>query len=155
MKTCMHCGATAFDDMDTCFECLTPFPGSEPYSVFLDEGEFLEEIEEPIDLPPVILPPVRLRVEFPGQFLYDAYLVREEGARLRIGCAADNNVIIPQTEVGRHQLTLCYAQGQLWLEDHDSTFPALIDGIPLSGTRKVGEGNAIAVGDALLTLLSA
>ncbi|MDR2197752.1 MAG: FHA domain-containing protein [Coriobacteriales bacterium] len=176
MKTCLQCGATAFDDMDVCFGCLNPF---------MEAGEDLEllgEVEEPGVLPGVLLgalplpveaerlfkalpdvgqeassvsPACRVRVEFPGHFLYDTYIVQQDGASLRIGCAADNNIIIPQTEVGRHQLTLRYAQGQLWLEDHGSTHPALIDGIPLSGTRGVGEGVTIKVGDALLTLQTA
>jgi hypothetical protein len=148
IKTCPYCASTAFEDMAVCYGCLQPFVPAD------DEVELL--IEEPSeaalrreDTPPAI----RFHVTVADIFGYDIYLNRTEGARLTIGCARDNNIVLPHTASRRHVLSLCYVQGLVWAEDKGSTQQALLEDVPLAGTRHMKQGMTLKVGEAKIELI--
>jgi len=89
---------------------------------------------------------------FPRFFSYDVYLPKQEGAELSIGCATDNNIVIPDCEVGRHNLRLFYSQGSIWLEGKGCNQQVLIDDVPLTGTRNLKVGTEVLVGGACINL---
>ncbi|MDR1183400.1 MAG: FHA domain-containing protein, partial [Coriobacteriales bacterium] len=93
-------------------------------------------------------------VTVPELFGYDIYLRKTEGALLTVGCARDNNIVLPHSESRRHLLKLYYAQGQAWVEDKGSTQQALIEGIPLTGTRCLKQGATLEVGEARIELIT-
>jgi hypothetical protein len=103
--------------------------------------------------PPDAVPQLRFHVAVSGLFGYDVYLSGAEGAQLTIGCARDNDIVLPHTESRRHVLRLYYSQGAVWAEDKGSTQQASIGGIPLRGTRCLAPGAAIEVGSARITRL--
>jgi hypothetical protein len=152
--------------MPVCYGCLQPFgeaaqaatPQTVPPSVtalplFAIGGAEADEfpVEEPSELclgRAQSLQPARFHVAVSGLFGYDIYLDKEEGAQLTIGCARDNNIVLPHTEARRHLLRLYYAQAQVWVEDRGSTQQALIEGIPLTGTRCLKPGAVLEAGGA-------
>jgi pSer/pThr/pTyr-binding forkhead associated (FHA) protein len=71
---------------------------------------------------------------------------------LTVGCARDNNIVLPHSESRRHLLNLRYAQGRVWAEDKGSTQQALIEGIPLTGARQLTQGTVLKVGEAHIEL---
>jgi hypothetical protein len=160
MKTCPHCGSTAFDDMAVCYGCLRSFDemvylleASEHFVA--DENDDLQ-VEEPS---PEILnsasasSQLRFHVSVQGLFGYDVYLNRAEGAQLTIGCARDNNIVLPHTEAKRHPLVVYYAQGRAWVQGTGSAQKALVDGVPLAGTRCLQQGMLLEVGEARIELI--
>jgi hypothetical protein len=120
----------------------------------VDDG--LSDIEEPSEaalrLTTAIFS-VRFHVAVPELFGYDLYLEKAEGAQLTVGCARDNNIVLPHTESTRHLLRIFYAQGQVWVEDKGSTQRALIDGTPLTGTRCLARGVTLEAGAAKIELV--
>ncbi|MDR0347237.1 MAG: hypothetical protein LBH56_02555 [Coriobacteriales bacterium] len=173
MPICYGC-LQPFDD--------TSFPilrlgsgGSVPYEV-LDaaEAEEPEElwIEEPLEktkdivnrepnesFSPTPVPslgmllPVRFHVALAGLFAYDIYLCKIEGAELTVGCARDNNIVLPHSESRRHLLRLYYSQGSVWAQSKASTQQAFIDDIPLTGVRSLKCGSVIKIGEASIELI--
>ncbi|MDR3315199.1 MAG: hypothetical protein LBS98_01735 [Coriobacteriales bacterium] len=93
-----------------------------------------------------------LSVCFPRFFSYDVYLLKQEGAELSIGCATDNNIVIPDCEIGRHNLRLFYSQGSIWLEGKGCNQQVLIDDVPLTGTRNLKVGTEVLIGGACINL---
>jgi hypothetical protein len=117
----------------------------------LDAGD---SPDAPAPAPDAAPPPqLRFHVTVSGLFGYDVYLRGTEGAQLTIGCARDNDIVLPHTESRRHVLRLYCSQGSVWIEDRGSTQQASIDGIPLKGTRCLVPGAAIEVGSAQIVLL--
>jgi hypothetical protein len=169
MKVCSHCLGTAFDDMAICYGCLQPFDDQASLQAsFLsadsdanDRFLFEEPIEEPIEEPSeratavtvAVASQVRFHVEISGLFAYDIYLNRTEEAQLMVGCARDNNIVLPHTEAKRHLLRLYYAQGAVWVQDRGSNQQALVDGVPLTGVRCLKRGVALEVGEARIELV--
>jgi hypothetical protein len=96
---------------------------------------------------------IRLHVAMPDLFGYDIYLCKEEGAQLTIGCARDNNIVLPHTESKRHLLRLYYMQGQVWVEDISSTQQALVDNVPLTGTRCLKPSTLLKIGEATIEIV--
>ncbi|MDR1185358.1 MAG: FHA domain-containing protein [Coriobacteriales bacterium] len=160
MKVCPYCNSTAFDDMAVCYGCLRPFDEATHAPeflrhVFADEDEELQ-IEEPSETAvhrTEAFSQIRLHVAISDLFGYDIYLNREEGAQLTIGCARDNNIVLPHTESKRHLLKLHYAQGQVWAQDMGSTQKALIDQVLLTGTRCLQQGALLEIGEARIELI--
>jgi pSer/pThr/pTyr-binding forkhead associated (FHA) protein len=97
--------------------------------------------------------PARFHVQISDLFGYEIYLQKKEEAQLTIGCARDNNIVLPHTESRRHLLRLFFAQDQIWVEDCGSTQKALIEGIPLTGTRAMAYGSKLQVGGATIELI--
>jgi hypothetical protein len=141
--------------MAICYGCLQPFVEvvylleASGYPVVGEDDEL--QVEEPsvevlngVD----VSPQSRFHVSIQGLFGYDIYLNRMEGAQLTIGCARDNNIVLPHTESKRHLLKLYYAQGQVWAEDTGSTQKVLVDNIPLTGTRCLQQGALLEIGEA-------
>jgi hypothetical protein len=158
--------------MAVCYGCLQPFDEAalpqpvRTYPVVSEDEELL--IEEPSDTllgassetpqgfpqgSPSGSPSVRFHVTVSDLFGYDIYLSRVEGAQLTIGCARDNNIVLPHTESRRHLLKLYYAQGQVWAQDRGSTQQALIEGVPLTGTRNLKQEAVLEVGEARIELV--
>ena len=164
MKTCKTCSSTAFDDMPLCYGCLQPFDGTEPVfsytPVLVSDSDDDFELEEPPERETSgsgfvsAAPEARFHVVISELFGYDIYLRREDGAELTIGCARDNNIVLPHTESRRHLLRLYYAQGEIWAQDKGSQQKALIEGAPLSGTRCLKEGTILHIGEAKIELLA-
>jgi hypothetical protein len=160
MKTCSHCNSTAFDDMAVCYGCLQPFveatyPCALPERFAADEDDELQ-VEEPLERilsDKDALSQIRFHVSVPGLFGYDVYLSETEGAQLTIGCARDNNIVLPHTESKRHMLKLFYARGQVWAQDAGSTQKALVDSVPLTGARCLRQGALLEVGGARIELI--
>jgi hypothetical protein len=96
---------------------------------------------------------IRFHVTVSDLFGYDVYLNRREGAQLTVGCARDNNIVLPHIESRRHVLRLYYAQGFVWAEDRGSTQQALVEGVPLAGARRMKHGTALEVGKAKIELI--
>jgi hypothetical protein len=96
---------------------------------------------------------IRFHVTVSDLFGYDVYLSRREGAQLTVGCARDNNIVLPHIESRRHVLRLYYAQGLVWAEGQGSTQQALIEGVPLAGARRMRHGTALEVGKARIELV--
>jgi hypothetical protein len=168
MKVCSHCLGTAFDDMAVCYGCLQPFDDEAGLQVSrsnvdseADDGFLIEDmIEEPVGEPSDraaaatgVAPHVRFHVEMSGLFAYDIYLNRTEGAQLTVGCARDNNIVLPHTESKRHLLRLYYAQGSTWAQDRGSNQQALVEGVPLTGVRCLKHGVVLEVGEARIELV--
>jgi hypothetical protein len=151
--------------MPVCYGCLQPFDeAADPLTATpLTAGlsPFVAEDEElPVEEPPEVglecagAPlSARFHVSVSGLFGYDIYLSRKEGAQLTIGCARDNNIVLPHTESRRHLLRLYYAQARVWAEDKGSTQQALIGGTPLIGTRCLEPGAVLEVGEARIELV--
>jgi hypothetical protein len=165
VKICSHCASTAFDDMAICYGCLQPFEEdadlqsaslrSSILAVIADNDEFsVEEPSERAVRKANASPSVRFHVALVDTFAYDIYLDRVEGAQLTVGCARDNNIVLPHTESNRHLLRLYYAQGAVWAEDRGSKQQALIGGAPLVGTRCLSEGALLEVGEARIELIN-
>jgi len=163
MKTCPVCLSTAFDDMSVCFGCLQAFDDVMPVlqypAILTRELEDDWEIEEPSELPPVrqtvptTIQVARFHVVISELFGYDIYLRKEEGAELTIGCARDNNIVLPHTESRRHLLKLFYSQGKIWVQDKGSLQKALIGDTLLTGTRCLILGSVLQVGEARIELI--
>jgi hypothetical protein len=168
MKVCSHCLGTAFDDMTICYGCLQPLDdeasleascssaGIDVDARFLIDSFIEDSIEEPSERTvPVIgaASQIRFHVEMSGLFAYDVYLNRTEGAQLTVGCARDNNIVLPHTESKRHLLRLYYAQGSTWVQDRGSNQQALVEGIPLTGVRCLKRGVILDVGEARIELV--
>jgi hypothetical protein len=160
MKICPHCNSTAFDDMAVCYGCLTPFDETtylpEPVGgVFADEDEELQ-IEEPSEKALCGVEAflqIRFHVAISDLFGYDIYLNRAEGAQLTVGCARDNNIVLPHTESKRHPLKLYYAQGQVWAQETGSTQKPLVNQVPLTGTRCLQQGALLEIGKVRIELI--
>jgi hypothetical protein len=120
----------------------------------IDDG--LSDIEEPsesVSRSAEAALPVRLHVAIPELFGYDIYLEKAEGAQLTVGCARDNNIVLPHTESARHLIRIFYAQGQVWAEDKGSTQHALLGGTPLTGARCLARGVTLEAGAAKIDLV--
>ena len=171
MKTCYTCSSTAFDDMPICFGCLQPFEGTEPVfsSALVPERDFDDdlELEEPFERPapgsevssevtevPNEMTEARFHVAVSELFGYDIYLRKEEGAELTIGCARDNNIVLPHTESRRHLLRLYFSEGEIWAQDRGSQQKALIGDTPLTGTRCLRQGAVLHIGEARIEFLA-
>gem|GEM_PF-1674074 len=164
MKTCKTCSSTAFDDMSVCYGCLQPFDGTEPVFshtlVLVSDADDDLELEEPSEWVEdrndslSAVPEARFHVAVSELFGYDIYLRKEDGAELTIGCARDNNIVLPHTESCRHLLRLYYAQGEIWAQDRGSQQKALISDAPLTGTRCLKEGGVLHIGEARIELLA-
>jgi hypothetical protein len=146
--------------MAVCYGCLLPFdevlapcPGISSSTDVADEELFIEEpTERGLGRPPAV-GPFRFHVTVAGLFGYDIYLSRMEGAQLTIGCARDNNIVLPHTESRRHLLRLYYAQAQVWVQDRGSTQQACVEGMPLTGTCCLKQGAVLEVGEAKIELV--
>jgi len=99
------------------------------------------------------VPETRLHVMVSELFGYDIYLRKEEGAELTIGCARDNNIVLPHTESCRHLLRLFHSNGGIWVQDRGSRQKAQLDKIPLTGTRAFKQGAVLQVGEAQIELI--
>ncbi|MDR2105945.1 MAG: FHA domain-containing protein [Coriobacteriales bacterium] len=125
-----------------------------PVAIGGDEEEFSVEEPSGVVSPSAVKPvSIRFHVTVSDLFGYDVYLSREEGAQLTIGCARDNNIVLPHIESRRHVLRLYYAQGFVWAEDQGSTQQALVEGVPLAGARRMKRGTALEVGKARIELI--
>jgi hypothetical protein len=125
------------------------------YAEVGDDDEFL--VEEPSEATVQVadvLPSIRFHVAVSDLFGYDIYLNKVEGAQLTIGCARDNNIVLPHTESRRHILRLYYTQGLVWAENRGSTQQAFIDGVPLTGTRHLKQGVTLKVGEAKIEFVN-
>jgi hypothetical protein len=165
MKVCTHCSSSTFDDMPVCYGCLRPFDEEQPPTAFLWPGpvDIADENDDDlltIEEPSEVFSPLgsrasllRFHVTVPDLFGYDIYLETIEQAQLTVGCARDNNIVLPHTESRRHLLRIFYAQGQAWVEDRGSTQCALVDGTPLTGTRCLKQGVVLEMGTARIELV--
>jgi hypothetical protein len=136
--------------MPICYGCLQPFtPASD------DEELLVEEPSETGICAADTSSAIRFHVTLSDVFGYDIYLSRTEGAQLTVGCARDNNIVLPHTTSRRHVLSLYYAQGLVWAQDQGSTQQACIEGIPLAGTRHLRQGTVLEVGEAKIELIEA
>jgi pSer/pThr/pTyr-binding forkhead associated (FHA) protein len=61
--------------------------------------------------------------------------------------------VLPHTESKRHLLRLYYMQGQVWVEDISSTQQALVDNVPLTGTRCLKPGAVLKIGEATIAIV--
>ena len=176
MKTCPTCLSTAFDDMPVCFGCLRPFDQTEQQHIYplvlMDNSNTDPEayifdstdddliIEEPPEITTtnhrVYIPvrEARFHVMVPELFGYDIYMRKEEGAELTVGCARDNNIVLPHTESRRHPLRLYYSQGEIWAQDRESMQKAQIGDMPLTGTCCLKQGAVLQVGEARIELIA-
>jgi hypothetical protein len=136
MKTCPKCSSVTFDDMDTCYDCMTDY--SHPTQS--DPSQDTTTV-------------ARLRVVLAGYFSYEMLLTKSEGRHLSIGSATDNTIVIPQPQVAPHQLEIFYARGQLWVETADPSNIIDIEGTPITDTRSLTPTTPLKVGDAKITLL--
>jgi UDP-3-O-acyl-N-acetylglucosamine deacetylase len=138
MKTCPSCSSVTFDDMEMCYDCMTPFANTA-------EEDNTKNAQAA----------ARLQVVLADYFCYELLLQKLEGRSLSIGSAAENAIVIPQEQVASHQLDIFYAQGHLWAEGVDTTSQATVGDIPLCGTVRIQPGTEINVGDAKITFLEA
>ena len=97
----------------------------------------------------------RFHVVMSELFGYDIYLEKVEKKELSVGCARDNNIVLPHTESRRHPVRIFFSQGQLWVEDRQSKQQVEVDGIALTGTRCLKQGAIIKVGEATIELIEA
>jgi hypothetical protein len=154
--------------MAVCYGCLQPFDDEASLQAsyldadvdvdarFFIEDSVDESIEEPSERTVAVIAAasqVRFHVEMSGLFAYDIYLNRTEGAQLTVGCARDNNIVLPHTESKRHLLRLYYAQGSIWARDRGSNQQALVEGVPLTGVRCLKRGVVLEVGEARIELV--
>jgi hypothetical protein len=146
--------------MPLCYGCLRLFDDVADFamvSIPLREGADDElQLEEPSDVTMSLAnrpSPIRFHVAVPDLFGYDIYLDRVEGAQLTVGCARDNNIVLPHHESRRHTLRLYYEQGLVWAEDKGSTQRPLIEGTPLTGTRSLTHGTTLEIGEAKIELI--
>jgi hypothetical protein len=103
---------------------------------------------------PAAIPQLRFHVCVPELFGYDIYLDKVEGAQLRVGCARDNDIVLPHTESRRHVFRLYCSQDSVWAQDKGSSQRPLLDGVALSGTQRLTFGSIIEAGKAKIELLS-
>ncbi|MDR1089089.1 MAG: hypothetical protein LBL23_07455 [Coriobacteriales bacterium] len=136
MKTCPNCASVTFDDMELCYDCMSPFPQS--------PSATQDSLKQAV---------ARLQVALADYFSYELLLNKLEGCSLSVGSAAENAIVIPQEQVAAHQLQVFYAHGHVWAENVDATLSATIDEIPLCGTVCIKPGTQIMVGDAHITVL--
>jgi pSer/pThr/pTyr-binding forkhead associated (FHA) protein len=162
--------------MTVCYGCLQPFDDAAfvqaPDTLLSDDGDDELFIEEPqgssamdtaattpaTDAPPAspatLSAQARFHVSVSGLFGYDVYLSRAEGSQLTIGCARDNDIVLPHTESKRHLLRLYCSQGLVWAQDRGSKQQALVDGAPLTGARCLRQGTVLEAGNARIELLA-
>jgi hypothetical protein len=95
----------------------------------------------------------RFHVVMSETFGYDIYLQKIEEKELTVGCARDNNIVLPHTQSRRHPLRIFYSQGKFWVEDKKSKQPAHINGEALAGTRSLQQGEVIKIGEATIELV--
>ena len=168
MKICPTCSSSAFDDMPVCYGCLQPFHDAGQalslYSGQIDDSEddlmvdfVVEEPSGRASLSPqasTVTHEARFHVTISELFGYDIYLLKEEGSELTIGCARDNNIVLPHTESQRHVVRLYYSQGEVWAQDRGSLQKASINDTPLTGTRCLKEGAILQIGEARIELIA-
>jgi len=104
---------------------------------------------------PATVAQARFHVTVPDLFGYDIYMCKEEGAELTIGCARDNNIVLPHTESCRHILRLFYSNKEIWAQDKASAQKAHMDNTPLTGTRAFKQGVILKIGEASIELIDA
>ena len=166
MKICPTCSSTTFDDMAVCYGCLQVFDGTTPVLSYLPSQQGLSDdspggelIEKSVPGKPGAQPysatnAARFHVVLSDIFGYEIYLQKEEGKELTVGCARDNNIVLPHTEARRHLLRLYYSQGEIWAQDKGSQQKALIGDTPLTGTRCLKQGTVLQVGEARIELVA-
>lgn len=136
MKTCKNCNSVTFDDMESCFDCMSSFV--EPVEGAQDE--YAQAV-------------ARIQVVLAGYFSYELLLQKLEGRSLSVGSANENAIVIPQEIVAERQLEVFYAHGRIWAENIASTAPVSVDESPINGIVCIEPGSTIQVGDANLILL--
>jgi hypothetical protein len=154
--------------MAICYGCLHPFAETDAEAEalgrslgildgILDGNDFEDlPVEEPREEVLTTVGTgslVRFHVSVSGLFGYDIYMRRAEGAQLRVGCARDNDIVLPHTESRRHLLSLYYAREQVWVKDCGSTQQAIVEGIPLTGTRSLKPGARLQAGEVTIELV--
>lgn len=73
-------------------------------------------------------------------------------ARITIGRALDNKVIIPDLHVSRKHAEVFLDGGRLWVRDCGSKNMTFLDGLPVIGTREAHDGSRIGIGSAWISV---
>ena len=186
MRKCPCCGALAFEDIDTCYECMHPLDtqpaiqsardssggtatslspvgkhvrasGTAMLSVGsareLDSlGEvFCYSIDSSLEAPCDVSEEIHWSVELcqPGMPAKLTSLASSH-PKVSIGRSRDNDLVIADLRVSRHHACIEFADDALWARDLESKNMTYLDGIPLLGTKRLGDGAELRIGTALL-----
>jgi hypothetical protein len=138
MKTCAHCQSIAFDDLDTCYECMHPFEAAADNAQ--SNGSSLDEM-------------ACFEIMLDGHMACQTYLRKSEGAVFSIGRAHDGGVIIPCTQEDGPRIDIFYSRGRFWMEERSGLQAAWADGAQRGEMQAVNEGERLSLGKASLSLV--
>ena len=77
------------------------------------------------------------------------------GERLTIGRATNNDIIVPDLKVSRKHAEMFVSQDKLWIVDCGSKNMTILDGVPVMGTREISSQATIKIGSARIEILPA
>lgn len=75
------------------------------------------------------------------------------GERLTIGRATNNDIIVPDLKVSRKHAEMFVSQDKLWIVDCGSKNMTILDGVPVMGTREISSQATIKIGSARIEIL--
>lgn len=75
------------------------------------------------------------------------------GQRLTIGRATNNDIIVPDLKVSRKHAEMFVSQDKLWIVDCGSKNMTILDGIPVMGTREISSNATIKIGSAKIGIM--
>ena len=93
---------------------------------------------------------MRIRVESPGAPAFDTELVPPE---VIVGRANTAGIVIDNRSVSRHHARFTRRGHSWWLEDLGATNPTIYNGHPLQAPVALAGGDAIRIGDSVLTVV--
>ncbi|MGI6221255.1 MAG: FHA domain-containing protein [Coriobacteriales bacterium] len=77
-------------------------------------------------------------------------LVVSSHPAVSIGRSRDNDLVIADLRVSRHHARIELVDGFLWARDLESKNMTYLDGVPLLGTRRLGDDSELRIGVASL-----